>query len=120
MVIYTGIIRIIMVGILFIFLCLFKKTRTFIKIVFNTNNKATELWDKGTINNFEVGTYRGLKQIHKYLYRDIYEFAGKTRDVNLSKEILDLLIFCILRVIWRLLRGCLRGLLMRLLRSMWR
>ncbi|MDU7166346.1 Fic family protein, partial [Finegoldia magna] len=66
-------------------MCLFKKTRTFIKIVFNTNNKATELWDKGTINNFEVGTYRGLKQIHKYLYRDIYEFAGKTRDVNLSK-----------------------------------
>ena len=85
MVIYTGIIRIIMVGILFIFLCLFKKTRTFIKIVFNTNNKATELWDKGIINIFEVGTYRGLKQIHKYLYRDIYEFAGKTRGVNLAK-----------------------------------
>lgn len=84
-VIYTGIIRIIMVGILFIFLCLFRKIRTFIKIVFNANNKATMLWDKGIINNFEVGTYKGLKQIHEYLYKDIYDFAGKTRDVNLSK-----------------------------------
>ena len=47
--------------------------------------RAIELWDKGLINNFEVGTYKGLQQIHAFLFQDIFDFAGKTRDVNLSK-----------------------------------
>lgn len=33
----------------------------------------------------EPGTYRTLQKIHEYLFRDIYEFAGKTRTVNLAK-----------------------------------
>ena len=33
----------------------------------------------------EVGTFRGLSQIHLYLFGDIYEFAGKIRDVNIAK-----------------------------------
>ena len=47
--------------------------------------RAIELWDKGLINNFEVGTYKGLQEIHAFLFQDIFDFAGKTRDVNLSK-----------------------------------
>ena len=50
-----------------------------------SKRRAIELWDKGFINNFEVGTYKGLQEIHGFLFQDIFEFAGKTRDVNLSK-----------------------------------
>ena len=50
-----------------------------------SKRRAIELWDKGFINNFEVGTYRGLQEIHAFLFQDIFDFAGKTRDVNLSK-----------------------------------
>ena len=50
-----------------------------------SKRRAIELWDKGLINNFEVGTYKGLQEIHAFLFQDIFDFAGKTRDVNLSK-----------------------------------
>ena len=50
-----------------------------------SKRRAIELWDNGLINNFEVGTYKGLQEIHGFLFQDIFEFAGKTRDVNLSK-----------------------------------
>ena len=41
-----------------------------------TKLKALELFDTKKINNFEVGTTKGLSDIHKYLFSDIYEFAG--------------------------------------------
>lgn len=50
-----------------------------------SKRRAIELWDKGFINGFEVGTYKGLQEIHAFLFQDIFDFAGKTRDVNLSK-----------------------------------
>ncbi len=50
-----------------------------------TKLKALELFDTNKINEFEVGTTKGLCDIHKYLFSDIYEFAGKIRDVNLAK-----------------------------------
>ena len=50
-----------------------------------SKRRAIELWDKGFINDFEVGTYKGLQEIHASLFQDIFDFAGKTRDVNLSK-----------------------------------
>ena len=50
-----------------------------------SKRRAIELWDKGLINDFEVGTYKGLQEIHAFLFQDIFDFAGKTRDVNLSK-----------------------------------
>ena len=50
-----------------------------------SKRRAIELWDKGFINDFEVGTYNGLQEIHAFLFQDIFDFAGKTRDVNLSK-----------------------------------
>ena len=50
-----------------------------------TKIKALELFDNNKIDEFEVGTTKGLCDIHKYLFSDIYEFAGKIRDVNLAK-----------------------------------
>lgn len=50
-----------------------------------SKKRALELWDKGIINEFEVGTFKGLAQIHKYIFRDVFSFAGKLRSVNLAK-----------------------------------
>lgn len=50
-----------------------------------SKGKAIKLYDSGKINTVKVGTFAGLKQIHKYLFEDIYDFAGKMRDVNVSK-----------------------------------
>lgn len=50
-----------------------------------SKEKAIKLYDSGKINQIKVGTFAGLKQIHKYLFADIYDFAGKMRDVNISK-----------------------------------
>ena len=50
-----------------------------------TKIKALELFDSGKTNEFEVGTFKGLADIHHYLFSDVYDFAGKVRDVNLAK-----------------------------------
>lgn len=50
-----------------------------------SKRKAVELFDSKLIDTFEVGTFAGLAAIHKYLFEDIYEFAGKMRTVNLAK-----------------------------------
>ena len=50
-----------------------------------TKLKALELFDSNKINEFEVGTTKGLCDIHKYLFSDIYSFAGEIRDVNIAK-----------------------------------
>ena len=51
-----------------------------------TKIKAIKLFETGKLDSIEVGTYAGLAQIHKYLFEDVYEFAGKTRTVNISKS----------------------------------
>lgn len=84
-VIVNGIVRIFLALSIFMVLYSNRRIRFFINTVLLSKNKDIDLWDKGVINYFEVGTYKGLKQIHKYLYGDIFDFAGKTRDVNLSK-----------------------------------
>ena len=50
-----------------------------------TKLKALELFDSKKINDFEVGTFKGLSQIHRYLFEDVYSFAGKIRKVNIAK-----------------------------------
>ena len=50
-----------------------------------SKKKAQKLFDSGKIDTIKVGTFAALKQIHKYLFGDIYDFAGKMRDVNISK-----------------------------------
>ena len=51
-----------------------------------TKIKAKELFETGKLDSFEVGTFRGLSQIHKYLFEEIYDFAGKIRTENISKN----------------------------------
>ena len=50
-----------------------------------SKQKAKQLFDTGEINKFEVGTARGLIQIHRYIFGGLYSFAGKIREQNISK-----------------------------------
>lgn len=50
-----------------------------------TKRRALELYDKGLLSTFEVGTFDGLAKIHGYLFQDVYDFAGETRTVNIAK-----------------------------------
>lgn len=50
-----------------------------------SKKKAVELFENGMLENLEAGKFQTLCEIHKYLFDDIYDFAGKIRTVNLSK-----------------------------------
>ena len=50
-----------------------------------SKQKALALYDTGLLDTFPVGTFAGLAMIHKYLFEDIYEFAGQMRTVNITK-----------------------------------
>ena len=47
--------------------------------------KAFQLFESGDIEQMEIGTTKGLQQIHKYIFGGLYDFAGKIRDKNISK-----------------------------------
>ncbi|MDO5557939.1 MAG: Fic family protein, partial [Clostridia bacterium] len=46
---------------------------------------AKEMFETGYLDKLEPGTFESLKQIHKYLFKEIYEFAGVLRKVNIAK-----------------------------------
>lgn len=50
-----------------------------------TKLRALELFERGLLDTFEVGTFAGLAAIHRHLFQDVYDFAGKMRDVNIAK-----------------------------------
>ncbi|WP_429962091.1 protein adenylyltransferase Fic [Enterococcus sp. AZ083] len=50
-----------------------------------SKQKAKKLYDSGKINEIEVGTFKGLSEIHDFLFSEIYDFAGKIRTVNIAK-----------------------------------
>jgi cell filamentation protein len=50
-----------------------------------SKKKALELFEKGILDNLEAGTFATLKFIHRYLFGDIYDFAGEIRRVNIAK-----------------------------------
>lgn len=50
-----------------------------------SKKKAIELFETGYLNSLEAGKFNSLSKIHKYIFGDIYDFAGTVRDVNIAK-----------------------------------
>lgn len=60
-------------------------TRTDDTVDGKSKQKAYSLFDSLLIDNIEVGTVKGLRQIHSYLFGGLYDFAGQIRTMNISK-----------------------------------
>lgn len=50
-----------------------------------SKKKALELFESGYLDKLQPGTFKALSEIHRILFEDIYEFAGKLREVNIAK-----------------------------------
>lgn len=50
-----------------------------------SKKKAVKLFEYGILDNQKAGSFQALAEIHKYLFEDIYDFAGKIRTVNIAK-----------------------------------
>lgn len=50
-----------------------------------SKKKAAELFENEILDTLKAGSFDALKSIHKYLFEDIYDFAGKVRTVNIAK-----------------------------------
>ena len=50
-----------------------------------SKRKAVEMFESGYLESLEAGTFEGLAKIHRYLFDEIYDFAGEVRKVNISK-----------------------------------
>ena len=50
-----------------------------------SKKRAVRLFESGALDALPVGTFASLREIHRYLFQDIYDFAGKLRTVNLAK-----------------------------------
>ena len=50
-----------------------------------SKTKAIELFERGILDNLQCGTFDSLAKIHKYLFDEIYNFAGEIRTVNIAK-----------------------------------
>lgn len=50
-----------------------------------SKKKAYKLFESNLIHDFEVGTTKGLQQIHAFLFGGLYDFAGQIRNKNISK-----------------------------------
>jgi len=50
-----------------------------------SKKKALELFELNLLDTFEAGTFKSLSSIHKYLFDEIYDFAGRLRTVNIAK-----------------------------------
>lgn len=50
-----------------------------------SKKNAVELFENGYLDNYEAGSFQMLAAIHKYLFDEIYDFAGKVRTVNIAK-----------------------------------
>lgn len=50
-----------------------------------SKKKAVELFESGRLDAMQAGTFESLQMIHRYLFEDIYAFAGELRTMNLAK-----------------------------------
>lgn len=50
-----------------------------------SKQKAMELFESGRLDKLDAGTFESLSEIHKFLFEDIYDFAGEIRTVNIAK-----------------------------------
>lgn len=50
-----------------------------------SKRKALEFFDNNLLEDFEIGKFSGLAKIHRFLFEDIYEFAGDIRKMNVAK-----------------------------------
>ncbi len=50
-----------------------------------SKKKALKLFESGCLDTLSAGTFKTLSEIHRILFEDIYDFAGKLRDVNIAK-----------------------------------
>ena len=50
-----------------------------------SKRKAVEMFESGYLESLEAGTFEGLAKIHRYLFDEIYDFAGEVRKVNISQ-----------------------------------
>lgn len=50
-----------------------------------SKKKAAELFETGALDQLKAGTFASLQYIHRYLFEEIYDFAGELRTVNLAK-----------------------------------
>lgn len=50
-----------------------------------SKERAKNLFDSKELESFEIGTMKGLLEIHKYLFIDLYDFAGEIRNLDISK-----------------------------------
>jgi len=50
-----------------------------------SKKKALELFESSRLDALEAGTFSALREIHRFLFEDIYDFAGKPRTVNIAK-----------------------------------
>ena len=50
-----------------------------------SKKKAAQLFENGYLDKYEAGTFKMLSAIHRYLFEEIYDFAGEIRTVNISK-----------------------------------
>lgn len=51
-----------------------------------SKKKAVMLFETKKLDSLDAGTFESLREIHKYLFEDIYEFAGRLRKVNIAKN----------------------------------
>lgn len=50
-----------------------------------SKKKALDLFEKGVLNDLPAGRFSTLQAIHRYLFEDVYDFAGQVRSVNIAK-----------------------------------
>ena len=50
-----------------------------------SKKKAVEMYDSGMLDKLDAGKFSALREIHKYLFDEIYDFAGNIREVNIAK-----------------------------------